>query len=160
MEESIEKLMLQLWGRKMITNFKMRGIGIIVKDNKILLMKRVRNGKEYYIFPGGGVEENETPEEATIREIREELTLEAKIDKFLFKMFNPGQKGSKFYDRDDYFFLVTEFDGEVQLGGEELERMDESDQFYPEWHDMEEAASMKDLFPEKARLKLFEMLKD
>lgn len=143
----------------MSETIKGRGVGIIVKDNKILLMRRVRNGQRYFTFPGGGIEENETPEEATIREMQEELTLDVKIDKLLFKMFNPGLAGSNFKDRDDYFFLITEFTGEAKLGGPELKRMNDNDQFYPEWHDLEEAEKLENLFPEKAKGKLFDMLK-
>lgn len=34
-------------------------------------------------FPGGKVESNETPEQSVIREIREELSVEIEIEKFL-----------------------------------------------------------------------------
>ena len=48
-----------------------RAVGVIIKDNKILLMRRIKNGQEYYVFPGGGVKEGESTETAIIREIRE-----------------------------------------------------------------------------------------
>lgn len=50
-----------------------RGVAIIVQDGKIALIKRVRDDEVYYVFPGGGIEEGETSEEATKREIYEEL---------------------------------------------------------------------------------------
>ena len=61
-----------------------RAVGVIIKENKILLMRRMKNGQEYYVFPGGGVKEGESTETAIIREIKEELSLDAKIDKLLF----------------------------------------------------------------------------
>ena len=50
-----------------------RGAAIIVQEGKIALIKRIREDETYYVFPGGGIEEGETPEEATKREIFEEL---------------------------------------------------------------------------------------
>ncbi len=38
--------------------------GYFIKENKILAKD---SGKGYLIFPGGGIEENESPEEAIIK---------------------------------------------------------------------------------------------
>ena len=46
---------------------------VIVDDGRVALIKRIRAGKTYYLFPGGGVEGGETPEQAAIREAHEEL---------------------------------------------------------------------------------------
>jgi len=46
---------------------------VIVEDGRVALIKRFRAGKTYYLFPGGGVEAGETPEQAAIREAHEEL---------------------------------------------------------------------------------------
>ena len=37
--------------------------------------------QEYYTFPGGGLEENETPQEGVIREIEEEFGIKVKVIK-------------------------------------------------------------------------------
>ena len=50
-----------------------RGAAIIVQEGKIALIKRIREDETYYVFPGGGIEEGETAEEAMKREIYEEL---------------------------------------------------------------------------------------
>jgi len=49
--------------------------GIVVKDGQVLLMHRFKNGEEHWVFPGGGQEEGETPEETVVREIEEETSM-------------------------------------------------------------------------------------
>lgn len=53
----------------------------ILKDNKVLAMQRSQDMTlpGMWEFPGGKVEENETEEEAMIREIQEELNVTIKI---------------------------------------------------------------------------------
>ena len=57
---------------------------IIRKDDKILATQRgYGEWKDWWEFPGGKMEAGETPEEALKREIREELSTEISVDKFL-----------------------------------------------------------------------------
>lgn len=47
--------------------------GIILKDNKIALIRKARGGyKGKLDLPGGGIEHTETPEQALVRELQEE----------------------------------------------------------------------------------------
>lgn len=58
--------------------------GIVVLNNRILLIKRVRpstDGLGYWELPGGGLEYGETPDQALIRELKEETGLEIIIIK-------------------------------------------------------------------------------
>ena len=58
--------------------------GIIVKDNKIFITQRgYGNYKDYWEFPGGKLEVNETPREALHRELKEELNIKVNIIKEL-----------------------------------------------------------------------------
>lgn len=49
---------------------------IIIEDNKLLLMRRDKEGQQYYTLVGGGIKENETTEDALKREVKEETGLD------------------------------------------------------------------------------------
>ncbi len=60
-------------------SMKQAGMGIIIQDKKILLAKRSATCKlfpHHWCFPGGRGEEGETPQEMTVREVKEEINLE------------------------------------------------------------------------------------
>jgi 8-oxo-dGTP diphosphatase len=57
---------------------------IIRKENSVFATQRgYGDYKDWWEFPGGKVEEGETPERALIREIREELDSDITVEKFL-----------------------------------------------------------------------------
>ena len=57
---------------------------IIVHNSEILCVQRGENKLEYiskkYEFPGGKIEENEMIEETVVREIKEELNMEIRVE--------------------------------------------------------------------------------
>jgi len=59
--------------------------GVIYKDNKYLIaqrnLKKAQGG--LWEFPGGKVEENESREEALVREIKEEFDADIVVDKYI-----------------------------------------------------------------------------
>ncbi len=127
-----------------------RVAAVIIKDGKILLMHRIKDGREYFVFPGGGLKENEDTESAIIREIKEEFTIDIKIEKLIFELENQG--------RQEFYFLVTEFSGEPVLGGEEKDRMAENNQYFPEWKNLSEIKNLSNLYPDEAKLKVEEII--
>lgn len=50
---------------------------IIIQDNKVLLVKHKKLG--VWLYPGGHVEEDETPDQALVREVKEETGLDVEI---------------------------------------------------------------------------------
>lgn len=124
-------------------NIHRRVAAIIIKKNKILLMRRVRGKREYFVFPGGGVKQDESFPNAIAREIKEELGLDVKLDKLLFRIKNQG--------RQEFYFLIKKFSGVPQLGGEEKKRMSQSNQYYPIWFNLAELPELSNLYPEKAK---------
>lgn len=58
---------------------------ILVKDHKIIIAKRGPNDRlaKKWEFPGGKVENNETPEQCLKREIKEEFDIDVSVGKYL-----------------------------------------------------------------------------
>lgn len=56
-----------------------RAAVVIVCEGRVALIKRVNDRGEYYLFPGGALEDDESPQEAAVREAHEELGLEVRI---------------------------------------------------------------------------------
>ena len=95
-----------------------RGAAIIAQGDKIILMRRERgfgkNKQIYYTIPGGGREEGEKIEETAIREIKEELGIDIKIKKLMYKLNT--------YMSMQYIFLGEYVSGILGTGeGEEYE---------------------------------------
>ena len=57
----------------------------IIRDNSILMVLHRDAEREYWTLPGGAIEAGETPEEAAVREVKEETGLQARVSRFLFE---------------------------------------------------------------------------
>ena len=89
-----------------------RSAAILIHDNSLALMERHRAGLHYFTFPGGGVNEGETPEEAVVREVHEELGVKVRVLRLVAKVWFRGNP--------QFFFLVEQMGGEFGTGtGEE-----------------------------------------
>jgi ADP-ribose pyrophosphatase YjhB (NUDIX family) len=68
-------------------------------------------GHHYAVLPGGHVEPDETPETTAVRELTEETTLTARIDRLLWTGEHNGRPAS--------YFLMTDVTGPPLLSGPE-----------------------------------------
>lgn len=116
-----------------------RSAGIVIKDGKLLVMHRVKNGEEYWVFPGGGIEEGETPEQTVVREIDEETTVKVTPIKFLYHIkWNTGQ--------EHFFYLCDYISGEPKLRDDsnEYKRNKSGEQVYePLWIEIDKLSNLK-----------------
>ncbi len=60
-----------------------RSMALVVRDEKILMVQALRRGSLFWELPGGGIEMGETPEEAVLRELKEECGLTGVISRAL-----------------------------------------------------------------------------
>jgi 1-acyl-sn-glycerol-3-phosphate acyltransferase len=121
-KDGIEKLgaALQKQMNEMLTGFEKKeklkkwqkapnviGRGIVIKDEKLLVIERKKNGEVYYVLPGGHIEDGETVKEATEREIMEETGVDALAFRELYK-YNYNYKGADCRGNGYQTFFVCE----------------------------------------------------
>ncbi len=105
-----------------------RRAAVVVVDKRmgrVLLIRRHKYGRNFYVVPGGGVEEGESLSEAAIREVKEETGLDVVIERKLCECDNQGQP--------EYYFLSTTYEGDLCLGGPELDRQSSHNVYCLEW---------------------------
>ncbi|WP_281426346.1 NUDIX hydrolase [Paenibacillus agaridevorans] len=76
---------------------------ILQNDSLLMVRQYVQRGDIVWNFPGGGIEINETPEMACIREVKEETGIEVKG---LYLIHEQNEK---------YTYLITKFEGQIKL---------------------------------------------
>jgi ADP-ribose pyrophosphatase YjhB (NUDIX family) len=80
---------------------------IIARDSKILVVKRKKNPfKDEFAIPGGFINENETVEQAAVRELMEETTLPVRLIEILGVYSDPKRDPRK-------HIITTVFVGEI-----------------------------------------------
>ncbi len=85
--------------------------GIIQRNGRVLVGQRRKSGRHplKWEFPGGKVEPGETPQQALVRELREELQIDARVGSELARYEHDYARGSRVHL---LFFAVPQFAGE------------------------------------------------
>lgn len=110
---------------------------ILVSGGRLAVIRRVREGRTYYVIPGGGVEEGETPEQAAAREAYEELGVRVEL--------GPLAATVSFNGNTQYYFGARVVDGEFgtgvwpDLAGQDLSQRGS---YTPVWVDLSQVESL------------------
>jgi 8-oxo-dGTP pyrophosphatase MutT (NUDIX family) len=105
---------------------------VLIEQNKLALIERHRQERHYFSFPGGGIDEGETPEQTAVREAKEELGLEVTLKQKIAEVI--------FHGYHQHYFLAERIDGKFGSGvGEEYGEYDPvHGTFHPLWMSLEE----------------------
>lgn len=128
--------------------------GIVIKGDEMFFIHRIKNDEEYYVFPGGGIEEDETESEGLDRELMEEIGVKVEQIKSIYKLEQE--------ERVEKYILCKYLSGNFK------------DANGPEWnseeyksHGFYEQVSIKindlekyNIVPEKIRIQFFKDLKE
>lgn len=117
---------------------RIRAGAICIYGEKILLMHRINleravGEQEYYVIPGGGVEDGESVEQAVVREADEETTIQAEVGELFLTRDTVTNAG---HDRHEEYYICKYVSGEPMLreNTNEFEEMKLGVHFYkPMW---------------------------
>ncbi len=117
---------------------------VLIENGKVALIERHRAGNHYYVFPGGGVDADETPEQAAIREMEEETGLQVSVQRKVAEIH--------FGLSEQVYYLAERHDGRFGTGiGEEFTDSDPNDPtegiYIPIWMSLEELAQHDNVYP-------------
>lgn len=87
-----------------------RSVAIVVRDGKVLMVQVKWDGRVFWQAPGGGVEAGESPEQAVLRELKEECNLDGQI-------IRPLCVANYADDSREYSYLIKVEPGENPVKG-------------------------------------------
>ena len=115
------------------------------KENKaVLLIHRFKNGRNYWVIPGGGAKGHETPVETAIREIEEELNIQLRPTD-LIHFFKYEEK-----EYEEFYYAKIPYIVAPKISGEERERSSSNNVYQPEWIAAKELPKINLMPPEIA----------
>ncbi len=147
-----------------------RAVAVVVDRGRVLLVKRYLRkpspdacimcrtlgptgpqcpGHRYAVLPGGHVEDGEPLDAAVVRELAEETTLEARIERRLWS--------GRHNEREATYFLMTDVSGKAVLSGPELVKDSPENSHELVWATVDELAGLG-LHPADAREPLVALL--
>lgn len=101
---------------------------IVIRGEQLLVMKRDKHGEKYFALPGGEVDTGETIEQAVIREVQEETSIEVKVVREIYH-----EEVEEFGETS--YFICDYVSGEPMLdpNAEEVQQTAEGNIYQPMW---------------------------
>lgn len=121
---------------------------LIIEDGHLALIKRIREDQTYYVFPGGGIEAGETPQEAAQREAMEEMGVRVEMGPLVFESMN---------SIGDYYFFASITGGHfgAATGEEYTDPERERGSYEPVWVPIEMLTAIS-LYPEALAIEILQ----
>jgi 8-oxo-dGTP diphosphatase len=109
---------------------------ILLEKGSVVLIRRVKPGRTYYVVPGGGLIDGETSTQAAKREAKEELGLTVKLERLLAVV--ERVEGRRF-THVQLYYLARVLEGNFGSGvGEEYSRGASHGSYEPVWFPLSE----------------------
>ena len=131
---------------------KRKGRGICIHEGNLLVIKRINLSREidqeYYVLPGGKVEDDESLEDAIERETKEEASIMVNLRDLFATMEQDNMH--------EYFYLCDYVMGEPRLDpeSEEAREMEEGiHSYFPMWIPLSQLEEI-DLHPKEVKEKI------
>ena len=121
------------------------------ENDAILLIHRLKNGRDYWVIPGGGAKGNETPVETALREIEEELNIQLKPADLTHLLEYKSQ------ENEHFFFAEIPFIAAPAISGEEKERSNNANVYQPDWVAVKDLTQIN-LMPPKIACKIINLI--
>jgi 8-oxo-dGTP diphosphatase len=96
---------------------RVRVAGILIEDDRLLLIAHKKDGGIYWLLPGGGVKYGESLEQALAREFMEELNIGISVGPLAMVCDSIDPEGGRHVV--NICFRCSHVSGEFRLGGEE-----------------------------------------
>ena len=104
---------------------KNRAAVVSLRGGRLLAIRRSKQGRRYAVLPGGGVDSNESAQEAALRELIEETGLSGEVLQHLWTMEHE--------DRVADYFLVAVPVAPMLMSGPETQGMSSENTYEPCW---------------------------
>jgi 8-oxo-dGTP diphosphatase len=108
---------------------------VIIEDGAVALIERHREGQHYFVFPGGGVDEGESPAEAAAREAWEEVGIEVEVGQVVAEVLRR--------DRLQLFFLARVTGGAFGSGSGPEMRGEGRGEYRPVWIPIDQLSTIE-----------------
>lgn len=92
---------------------------VVPRGSEILLVRHVKEDRQYWLVPGGGLQWGETIDECARRELKEETNLDIKLIKLLFISESVSKEHSRHLINLTFLGQASNLDEELKSTGDE-----------------------------------------